>query len=102
MKDKLQADDSLLYLIPSHYTGLWQPCDVGINKSLKKRLKKCASKWRRNKRSTLNSGEKLPAPGRIDILMLLKQIWEEFPVEVVQNSFKGCGYVFEDEVDYSM
>ena len=40
LKNKLEIDDFLLYLIPSHYTGLLQPCDVEINKSLKDRLKK--------------------------------------------------------------
>ena len=35
------------YKIPLHYTSLLQPCNVGIIKSLKDRLKKCASNWRR-------------------------------------------------------
>ncbi len=74
LKDKLQADDSLLYLIPLYYNGLLQPCKVGIYKPLKDRLKKCTSKWRRNKRATLHHGEKLPAPGPADILRWLEQI----------------------------
>ena len=52
LKNKLETDDSLLYFIPPHYTGLLQPCDVGINKSLKDRLKKKASQWRRSKRAS--------------------------------------------------
>ncbi len=35
LKDKLNTDDSVLYLIPPHYTGLLQPCDIGINKSFR-------------------------------------------------------------------
>ena len=26
----------------------------------------------------------------------------KFTVEIVQNSFKGCGYVFEDGVEYDV
>ena len=102
LTQRLNSDNSLLYMIPPHYTGLLQPCDVGINKSLKDQMKKAASTWRRNRHRVLAPGDKLPAPKRSDVLEWLKKIWHEFPVEIVQNSFKGCGYVFEDDVDYSM
>ena len=96
IKNKLSDDDAMLYMVPPHYIGLLQPCDVGINKSLKDRLKKAASQWRQNKHDELAPGDKLPAPKRFDVLTWLKEIWDEFPAEIVQNSFKGCGYVFED------
>ena len=35
----MNSDNSLIYLILPHYTGLLQPCEVGINKSLKDRLR---------------------------------------------------------------
>ncbi len=35
LKDKMKTDDSIVYMITTHYTDLLQPCDVGINKSLK-------------------------------------------------------------------
>ena len=41
------------------------------------------------------------APERKDVLLWLKKIWEEFPVEIVKNSFTGSGYYFEDGIDYS-
>ena len=44
----------------------------------------------------------MPAVKQLDILNWLKQMWIEFPIGIVQNSFKGCGYVLEDELDYSM
>ena len=43
----------------------------------------------------------MPAAKQLDILNWLKQIWIEFPIEIVQNSFKGCKYVFEDELEYN-
>ena len=102
MKQKMNSDNTMLYMIPPHYTGLLQPCDVGINKSLKDRLRKKASDWRRMKNRGLPRGEKVPAPTRYDVLQWLKTIWDAFPVQIVKNSFKGCGYIFEEGIDYSL
>ena len=43
LTQRLNSDNYLLYVIPPIYTGLLQPCDVGINKSLKDRMKKAAA-----------------------------------------------------------
>ena len=67
---------------------------VGINKSLKDILKESASTWRREQYALSPPGEKLPTPKRQDILVWLKEIWDEFPVSIVRNSFT--------EVDTSM
>ena len=29
----------------------------------------------------------------------LKNIWYSFPIEIVKNSFTGCGYAFEDRIN---
>ena len=42
-ENALRDDDTRFHIIPTHYTGLLQPCDVGINKSLKDQLKEAAS-----------------------------------------------------------
>ncbi len=62
LKDKLESDNSQLYMIAPRYTGLLQPCDVT---------------W-------------------------MKTIRDEFPINIVQNSFTRCSYVFENQIDYSM
>ena len=82
------------YKIPPHYTALLQPCNVGINKSLKDRLNKCASNWRKEKHRLLTPGSKLPTLSRIDVLNWLKKIWIEFPTQIVQNSFTGSGHFY--------
>ncbi len=102
LKNKLESDDSQLYMIPPHYTGLFQPCDVGINKSLEDRLKHAASVWRCHRHTELTPGEKLKGPKRLDIFTWMKTMWDEFPINTVQNTFTGCGYVFENGIDYSM
>ena len=61
-------------MIRPHYTALLQPCDVGIKKSLKDRLKKCGSNWRREKHGVYSPGSMIPAPTRIDVLNWLKKI----------------------------
>ena len=66
--DRLRCDNCLLHFIPSHYTSLLQPCDVGINKPLKDRLKESASDWRRERQNALLPGQKMPSPKRKEIL----------------------------------
>ena len=43
----------------------------------------------------------MPTPKREDVLLWLKQIWDEFPSEIVRKSFTGSGCVYEEGVDYS-
>ena len=97
----MRADNAHPYMIPTHYTGILQPCDVGINKTLKYRLKKKVSNWRSEKHASLEPGQLMPAPTRKEILCCLKERWEQFPLEIIKNSFTGSGYFFEDTVDYS-
>ena len=96
---KLAYDDTLLYMIPTHYTGLLQLCDVSINKSLKVRLKNKVAQCRGSKHANLNPGQKLFAPKYADKLNWLKKMWQEFTMQIVKNSFKGCGYVLEGGID---
>lgn len=71
--------------IPPLYTAMLQPCDVGIRKSLEDSLKQCTSKWRRETHDLLTFGAKFLTPNRIDVLSPLKEVWRDFPVEVVPN-----------------
>ncbi len=101
LQEAMDEDNANLYMIPPHYTGLLQPCDVGINKPLKDRLKKRVSAWRREKHASLQPGQLLPSRTKKEIVRWLKAIWEEFPIQIVKNSFRGSGYFFEDTIDYS-
>ena len=49
----MKEDKTNRYMIPQHYTGLQQPCDVGINQPSKERLKKAAANWRREQHKLL-------------------------------------------------
>ena len=97
----MNQDNTNRYVIPPHYTGLLQPFDVGINNSLKERLKKEAANWRRKQHMSLSAGDTIRSPKRKDVFEWVKKIWEKFPVEIVKNSFIGSGYYFEEGIDYS-
>ena len=38
---------------------------------------------------------------RKNIACWLKEIWGEFPIQIVMNSLTESGYFFEDTADYS-
>lgn len=102
IKEKLTSANTMSSLVPPNYASVIQPCDVGINKPLMERLRHLAKKWRSGKYALLFSEEKLPSPSRTDILGWIKNVWDEFPTQIVENSFSKCDYVFENVVDYSM
>ncbi len=99
---RMTSDLTTRYLIPGGYTAVLQPCDVGVNKPLKQRLKQCTADWRREKFGGLSVSQKLPSPKREDVVLWLQNLWTNFETEIVQNSFRGSGYFFEDGVDYGM
>ena len=76
--EAMLADNAHRYMIPPHYTGILQTCNVGINKPLKDRLKKKVSNWRSEKFSSLRPGELLPSPSRKQFISWLQDIWEFF------------------------
>ena len=97
----MEDDNAMRYIIPPHYTSILQPCDVGMNKPLKEWLKKWVSEWRRAQHALLSNDDKIPAPKREDVLGWLKNIWDNFPIEIVKNSFIDDKYYLEDTFDFS-
>ena len=89
--NRMISDRTNRFLIPVHYTSVLQPCDVGIKKPLKERLKKAVSDWRRDRNARLTPGSRLPLPKRREILEMLKIIWTQFETEIVRNAFRGSG-----------
>ena len=67
----------------------------------KNKLRKYAHEWRKERAAELLPAQKIPAPSRANIAHWLYDIWNEFPTEIVRNAYRGCGYVFEDDVNYS-
>ena len=92
LQSQMDHEYALLYMIARHYSGLLQPCDVGINKSLKDLLKEAVPDCRREKHSFLGPRHNFPSLYRKDILLWQCNIWNEFPVSIARNSFIGSGY----------
>ena len=97
----MEDDYAHRYIVPPHYSGLLQLFDVGINKPLKDWLKQKMSDWKIEMGTELRGAELMPSPTRKAVVCWLKEIWYEFPIEIVKNSFTGSGNSFEDTVDYS-
>lgn len=95
------CDDTSRLMIPPHYTCTLQPCDIGINKPLKERLKRKGSHWRRAKIALLVPGEKFHHLPWKEVLTWLQEIWQEFLPEIVNISFSGSGYACENNVIYN-
>ena len=98
---KLEGKNTIpSYILPG-CTSVLQPCDVRVNKPLKDRLKNRAHEWRKTQFATHVPGTPSPSPTRVRIAKWLHEIWGEFPGEIVKNAFRGCGYEYQQGVDYS-
>ena len=62
LRSALNADNILRFMIPPNHTCVLQPCNVGINKPLKDRLKQFASVWRREQFRSLPAGARISCP----------------------------------------
>ena len=87
--------------VPPGYTSILQPCDMGINKVLKSKLRSRTHNWRTEQAALLGPGEALPAPTRANIALWLHEVWQEMPTEMVCNAWHGCGYTFERGENYT-
>ena len=73
----MNEDTANRYLIPLHYTAQSHSCDVGIDKSLKDRLRKKAINWSRDRFFTSES-RKMPFSKLKNVLLTLKYVKEDF------------------------
>ena len=98
LKEAIEADGGMRIMIPPGDTYILQPCDVGINKPLKNRLKARAAKWRLETIAKPEPSRSMSTPIHKDVRIRLKQMWDEFTSEIVHSSFRGSGYVYVDEM----
>ena len=101
LNELLQESKTVRIMVPPNFTSIVQPCDVGINKQLRDRLKKVANNWQQAQHEKLTPGDRMPTSKGADILEWLGKIWREFPNEILKNSFLGSGYEYQSDVDYS-
>ncbi len=85
--------------IPGGFTSVCQPCDVGIMKPFKMRLIDLCEQWKITEYARMGGVGKIPTPGRAQVLLWLDAIWKDFPAEIIQNSFKKCGFTNDVDID---
>ena len=78
--------------IPGGYTSFLQPCDVGINKPLKKRFDDLYMNWAIEKYKNLSSSDKLPTPNRKEAVKWMIESWEEITEETIKKTYRHIGY----------
>ena len=57
--ERMSKDKARRFLISVNCTSVLLPCDVGVNKPLKERLKKATSGWRRERCGSFPPGSRL-------------------------------------------
>ena len=85
---------SYIEIIPPGCTGLAQPLDTHINKSLKTRIRARFEAWFERHGQTASNATKsgvLRAPPIDDVIQWALEAWEEIPREMIIRSFKHCG-----------
>lgn len=90
---RLDVLGTTLSLIPGGYTCVLQPCDVGINKPLKDRVRATCAKWKSEKYASLGPTDTVPTPSRQELCQWLREAWADISTSVVCNAFRGAGYV---------
>ena len=83
-----------LHLIPGGITPHVQPCDVGVNKPFKDRLRR---KW---SDFLLGQGAdrlSFVNPSREDVSTWVDEVWNDLPEQIVRNSWKNTYFEYFDE-----
>jgi len=97
--DRCEAGGTRVVGIPPGYTSVCQPCDVGVMKPLKDRLRHWTNNWKRQAYIQQGGTGKVPSPRRENIVVGLQVIWDGIPTDIIWNSFIGCGMDYEMEVN---
>ena len=79
-------------IITPGYTGVLQPCDVGIIKPLKTSMEEKYLLWASEMFLHLNNDESLPIPSRTLIAKWLCEAWEDsITPQIIINTFRKIG-----------
>lgn len=78
--------------IPGGYTCVLQPCDVGVNKPLKKLFRDMYMQWSVEKYKNMGPADKLSSPSRKEVTSWMIQAWDTISPETIRKTFQHIGY----------
>lgn len=78
-------------IVPPRMTNLLQPADVCWLASIKKQLHTKWNQWFLSDQHEFNLNNNMRSPGYAVCINWLSEIWEQFPENMISDSFKYCG-----------
>lgn len=93
VKDALNAERTLVAIVPGGATSAVQPMDVGVNRPAKTNMRDDYDEWITQENHSLTpSGLIRRAPREVAVEWVAKA-WERIEVTTIRNSFTACGLV---------
>jgi hypothetical protein len=91
VKARIKGYKAYLAVIPAGFTSIFQPLDLGINRSMKAALRKRWNDWMINgKHELTKKGNPKKAPLEL-VLQWVHDAWQGIRAESIVNSFKHAG-----------
>ena len=86
-KERIQATDSILAVIPGGLTKLLQPLDISVNKTFKAELRKLWESWMcHGEKSFTNTGRMRRASYQT-VVQWVKDAWNTIPDRIIISGF---------------
>ncbi len=77
--------------VPPRMTGLLQPADVCWFRSFKQAFRRKYMNWCVNEPKTFTQYGNMRSPGYMAVITWLSEIWQNFDVQLICESFDTCG-----------
>ena len=89
-------------MIPAGMTNLLQPADVCWFKTFKQSFRRKWMNWYINDVKSFTNQGNLRSPGYIKVIEWLSEIWSNFDVNLIRDSFDSCGITSQNDLHHSL
>ena len=93
VRQKCNASNTHIAIIPGGLTSIVQPLDVCINKPFKDRLREKWHLWMSKGEFQLTKGGNLKKSGYDLICQWILEVWDSIPTEMIIKSFKNVVFL---------
>ena len=98
VKSYCLANSIDLVFIPKRLTNILQPADVMWFRSLKRNYNQLWTDWFMSRNHDFTVNKNLKSPGYYKCIEWLSQIWNEFSISLLRESFDKCGITSSDSL----